>query len=200
MAEGGSACPCNGAKKKSGVFKMFRLKKKKKADCTCIKCIQKNINFTTSQYTMDAEKERMMMAEAKRKEPNYTHEAQYKEPNYAHIAEAQRKEPIYVEIPDRKQKAPYPEEDIIEYSSAMSPQNAERRLVSASSSRELAGMPPDEPLILPLKYHPHNCVCDPCKQKRYDDSLLAMDAQVILQNSLLQNTITDTAGLVCVIF
>lgn len=149
---------------------------------------------------MDAEKERMMMAEAKRKEPNYVHEAQWKEPNYVH--EAQRNVHI---PPDRKQMAPYPEDDIIEDPSLMSPHNTERRLVSASSSsRELSGamgMPPDEAAMMhvPLKYHPHNCVCGPCKQKRYDDSLLAMDAQVILQNSLLQNTISDTAGLVCVI-
>lgn len=128
---------------------------------------------------MDAEKERMMVAEAKRKEPNYVH------------LPPERKQIMYVD-------------DIVDEPPLLSPMNTDRRLVAASSSRELGGamgVATDEANLmqLPLKYHPPNCVCAPCKKKRYDDSLLAMDAQVILQNSLLQNTLSDTAGLVCVI-
>ncbi|GIY33347.1 hypothetical protein CDAR_452761 [Caerostris darwini] len=52
---------------------------------------------------------------------------------------------------------------------------------------------------IPLRYHPSSCNCRGCRQKRYEDSLVAMDAQVVLQNSLMQSALSDTAGVVCVI-
>lgn len=122
-------------------------------------------------------------------------------------AESKRKEPNYVHLPPERQQIMY-SDDIVDEPPLLSPMNTDRRLVPASSSRELGGamggavggaMDDANLMQLPLKYHPQNCSCAPCKKKRYDDSLLAMDAQVILQNSLLQNTLTDTAGLVCVI-
>ncbi|CAL1274512.1 unnamed protein product [Larinioides sclopetarius] len=210
MAEGGATCTCNGAKKKSGVFRLFRFgKKKKKKICTdpsnCIKCIQKNINLEASQYTMDAyiEKERMMTAESRRKELSY------------------------VQLPQERKQMPVLDDSRDDAILLRGPLDPERRMVVASGSRDpctagvtvsrdpcmaagavsrdpciaaATGVPDEEALLqMPLKYHSPHCNCAACKKKRYDDSLLAMDAQVILQNSLLQNTLSDTAGLVCVI-
>ncbi|GFR28459.1 uncharacterized protein TNCT_408861 [Trichonephila clavata] len=121
--------------------------------------------------------------------------------------EAKRKELHYVQLPPERKQLPIPEESSSESGSIPSsaPVNAERRLVVASCSRNpcivtTVEAPDDEVLVqLPIQYHSPHCNCPACKKKRYDESLIAMDAQVILQNSLLQSSLTDTAGLVCAI-
>ncbi|GFY38848.1 uncharacterized protein TNIN_401191 [Trichonephila inaurata madagascariensis] len=170
----------------------FRLGKKKRRTCTdpanCFQCMQRNVNLNASQYTMNTflEKERRLAEEAKRKEPHF------------------------VQLPPERKQKPIPEESSSGSGSIPSPVPAPapvsgRRVVVASCSRNpcivtRVEAPDDEVLVqLPLQYHSPHCNCAACKKKRYDDSLIAMDAQVILQNSLLQSSLTDTAGLVCAI-
>ncbi|GFW84001.1 uncharacterized protein TNCV_1661701 [Trichonephila clavipes] len=146
--------------------------------------MQRNVNLNASQYTMNnfLEKERRLAEEAKRKELHF------------------------VQLPPERKQMPIPEESSSESGSIPSPVPViDRRMVVASCSRNpcivtTVEVPDDEVLVqLPVKYHSPHCNCAPCKKKRYDDSLIAMDAQVILQNSLLQSSLTDTAGLVCAI-
>ncbi|GFT26580.1 uncharacterized protein NPIL_463161 [Nephila pilipes] len=173
----------------SRVVMVFRLGKKKKKTCSdpanCLQCMQRNVNLNASQYTINAslEKDRRLAEESRRKELHF------------------------VQLPPERKQIPIPEESSGESSPIPSPvpMGAERRMVVASCSRNpciaTAIEAPDDEILMqmPIRYHSPHCNCAACKKKRYDDSLLAMDAQVILQNSLLQSTLSDTAGLVCAI-
>ncbi|XP_071043672.1 uncharacterized protein [Parasteatoda tepidariorum] len=178
MAEGGP-CPCNGIKKKSGFMKMLgfgRKKKKKtcKASLNCPECLKKNLYLSSTECPLEIcpEKQQIMTSEAMRE----------------HISH-----PANIIPPDNV-------ENIIT-------DDKVGCIAQSRNMREVADAPilrrgPDGEFY-PVTYHPSqhtiNCKCPPCEQKRYDESMVAMDAQVILQNSLMQSTLTDTAGLMCAI-
>ncbi|KAF8791017.1 hypothetical protein HNY73_005954 [Argiope bruennichi] len=208
MAEGGRepwrapctcVCTCPGGpppKKKPGIFtRMFRFLKKKKTSkdpSDCRKCIESSVNMARSPYTMGMyiEKERRLAAESKRKEPNFS--------QLPTIPDDSEEDNIYLE----------PETDerrfAVASTSTAGPSMTRQQRTDARAVRKQPKKSQPLPkgknykatkLDIPQMYHAADCACCKCQPKLYDENYIAMDTQVVLHNSVVQQTLTDAVGL-----